>query len=402
MTIAREAGARGEWRYAVAFFGAHLSFIPLFALLLPRRVAAVAPDQAIALLSILLLVGGITASIAHIVAGRFSDRWLRRHDNRRGVIAIGLVALACAQLLLAFATSEAALLVAIVAFQLGLNVLFAPLGALLADHVADARKGRVAGWLNATLPLSSLGTALAAFLFPSDGPGGFLMIAGIGGLAVLPLLLGWPLGRVADRDAPGPTARTAASPDLRGDYVRLWCARLLIQLGAAFVINYFFLYLVQREPGRDASSLTGMLAALATVLSFASAIAAGHWTDRQGRRRAPMIVAALACAIGLLAIAISPPWPVVVTGFILFHVGLIAFLSVDSAMVTQLLASHERRGELLGFMNLTNTLPAIVVPALTLLSVRSNAIPDWPVAFAGAGALALAAAAILGRIKTIS
>ena len=91
----------------------------------------------------------------------------------------------------------------------------------------------------------------------------------------------------------------------------------------------------------------------------------------------------------------------VVAAFVLFHVGLTAFLSVDSAMVAQLLSNNERRGELLGFMNLTNTVPSILVPALTLLSVRSNPVPDWSIAFAVAGVLAIAAAAILSRIRTI-
>lgn len=401
MTAAAAKRPRGEWRYAAALFGAHLSFIPLFALLLPRRVAAVAPDQAIVLLSTLLLVGGVAASIAHIVAGRFSDRWLASHDNRRGVIAAGLVALVAAQAMLAIAVSPAMLLAAIVIFQLALNLMFAPLGALLADHVADARKGRVAGLLNATLPLSSLGTALAAFLYPRDGPGGFLLVAGIGALAVLPLLIGWPFGRIADRDMQALTARSVAGADLRADYARLWIARLLVQLGAAFVINYFFLYLVQRRAVDEASTLMGLLAAIATILSVASALGAGHWTDRRGARRPPMIIASIASAAGLLAIASGPTLEITVAGFILFHVGLTAFLAVDSAMVTQLLATHARRGELLGFMNLTNTVPAILVPALTLLSVRANAMPDWSLAFAAAAAAALAAAMILSRIRTI-
>ena len=70
-------------------------------------------------------------------------------------------------------------------------------------------------------------------------------------------------------------------------------------------------------------------------------------------------------------------------------------------MVTQLLSTHERRGELLGVMNLTNTVPSIIVPALALLSLRSNVGPDWSNAFMLAGMLALGAAAILSRIKTV-
>jgi MFS family permease len=176
---------------------------------------------------------------------------------------------------------------------------------------------------------------------------------------------------------------------------------LLVQLGAAFVINYFFLYLLDRHPARDASRLIGGLAVLATILSFASALAAGYWSDRSGRRRPPMIAASLACAGGLMMMALDPTWPFQAAAFVLFHVGLMAFLAVDSAMVTQLLSGSDRRGELLGLMNLTNTLPAIVVPALTLLSIRTRAVPDWPIAFALAGSLALAASAILSRIRTI-
>lgn len=392
---------RGELRYAIAFFGTHLAFIPLFALLLPRRVAAIDLDHAIRLLSVLLLVGGITASVAHIAAGRWSDRWLKRRGSRRGLIAIGLAAVAGAQLVLAVAVSEAALIGALILFQLALNLMFAPLGALLADHVADRRKGRVAGWLNATLPLASVGTALAAFLFPHDGPGGFVFIAAISGVALLPLLLGWSFGPVAASDAAKAVMHSPTSADERADYVRLWCARLLIQLGAAFVINYFFLYLVERENAHDASRLIGSLAALAAILSFTSALAAGYWSDRSGRRRPPMIVATLGCATGLLAMATNPQWPVVVIAYILFHVGLTAFLSVDLAMVTQLLSRSERRGELLGVMNLTNTLPSILVPALTLLSIRAESVPHWSISFAIVGMLALAATGILSRIKTI-
>ena len=177
---------------------------------------------------------------------------------------------------------------------------------------------------------------------------------------------------------------------------------MFIQLGAAFVINYFFLYLVERASAPAASRMMGSLAALATILSVASAIAAGHWSDHSGQRRPTMMAAALACATGLFGIAASGLWPVVVASFILFHVGLTAFLSVDSAMVTQLLATHRRRGELLGVMNLTNTIPSILVPAIALLSVRPNVLPDWSIAFALAGMLALAAAAILSRIRSIS
>jgi len=392
---------RSGLRYATAFLGAHIAFLPLFALLLPRRVEALDPGNAIRLLSMLVLAGGITASVAHIAAGRWSDRWLVRRGNRRGLIAIGLVALTLSQIALAFATSDKALFAGMIAFQIALNLMFAPLGALLADHVPDSRKGRIAGWLNATLPLASLATGLAALLFSRDGPGGFLFVAGLSVAAILPLILRWPFGRIVEPARIDDHAPARRSSRVRTDYLLMWGARLLVQLGAAFMINYFYLYLASRMPAADVSHRLGSLAIVATCVSFASAIGAGHWSDRSGLRRAPMIIAAVTCALGLVMLAMEPAWPMTIVAFVLFHTGLTAFLSVDSAMVSELLGDSDRRGELLGFMNLTNTFPSIIIPLLALSSLRVSEIPDWPRAFALAAILALVAAGLLSRIRSI-
>ena len=391
---------RGHLSYPLAFLGSHLSFIPLFALLLPRRVAAVDPDNAVRLLSVLLLVGGLTASVAHIAAGRWSDEWLKRHGSRRGLILIGLTLLVLAQIGIGIAHTAWTLLLAIIGFQLCLNVMFAPLGALLSDYVPDERKGRVAGMLNASLPLASLGTGLAAFLFPRDDAGAFLLVSFLIAVTVLPLLVRWPFAGVI----PAPD-QPQENSDLRAgaiaDYVRVWTARLLIQLGAAFVINYFYLYLAGRTAASEATEQMGVLAIAATLASLGSAILAGRWSDASERRRPPMLAAALACAVGLAALAFQPPWTATIAAFVLFHVGLAAFLSVDSAMVTQLIARSDRRGELLGWMNLTNTLPAIIVAILALSASGPHTRLDWSAAFSIAALLSIGGFALVARIRTI-
>ena len=393
-------GSKGESLYALAFLGAHLSFMPLFTLLLPRRVEAIDPARPVQSLSLLLLVGGITASLAHIAAGRWSDRWLLAHGNRRALIGIGLALLLGALLGLAVARSVPALMVAIVAFQITLNLMFAPLGALLADHVPDERKGRVAGWLNASLPLSNAGTFLAAALFPADGSGGFLVVLALVAATVLPLVARWPFGAIiahGEAAATGPLGQQA-----RRDFVRIWLARLAIQIGAAFIISYFYLYLGSRFGGETASRRMALLAMLTLMAAFVSAIAAGHWTDARQRRRPPMIVAAASTALGLALLATGPNWALLAAGYIAFHVGLTAFLSVDSAMVSQLLGPSERRGELLGYMNLTNTLPAIVVPAVGLVAGDQATLVPWPMLFAAGSLLSLVAAILVARVRSVA
>ena len=75
--------------YGLAFLGVHLAFMPLLVLLLPRRVEMLAGENAASVLSLLLLIGGVVAGIANIIAGAVSDKWYARFGTRRGLIAIG-------------------------------------------------------------------------------------------------------------------------------------------------------------------------------------------------------------------------------------------------------------------------------------------------------------------------
>lgn len=399
--IRRAFGQGGaDLLYALAFLGAHLAFMPLFVLLLPRRVEAVAGAQSVQVLSVLLLVGGLSASVAHIAAGAFSDRWFARRGRRRGPIAIGVAAVAATYVGLAYARSPISLGGALIAFQLALNLMFAPLGALLADHIDDARKGRVAAMMNIALPVSGAGTALIAALFPTDGAAGFLTVAALAVAAVIPLLVWWPFQSIA---APAAGAPEQGSGIALKDYGLVWGARLMMQLGASFLLNYFYLFLASQPDlaGTLASRALGALAGLAAVASIIAALAAGLWSDREARRRRPMIAGSLLVALAFGLLAAGGNWPVWMVGYVLFNAGLTAFLSVDSALVAQLVSGHSRRGELLGYMNLTNTIPAVLVPMLTLTALEVRDGFAWPLGFAAAGALALGACALVAQVKAI-
>ena len=398
MTTSR---ARFEALYALAFLGVHLAFMPLFVLLLPRRVAAIEPDDSVSTLSLLLLVGGIAASAGHIAAGHLSDRRLARHGSRRAVIAAGLVLLLASYAGLALARSAPALAITIVFYQLALNLMFAPLGALITDYVENARKGRVAGWMNLALPLSSSGIAVVGFLFADDGWKAFALVAIMVAITVLPLLIAWPVGPLLDaaerpRDRPA-TARRIA------DFRLAWAARLCVQFGAFGVTSYLFLY-VQTAGGSatDPSRAVAVLSSAALVIALGATLLSGYASDWLYRRRVPVAIAAIACAIALGGLATFPVFAVIVGLYALFHFGLAAFIAIDTALVAQLVAGLTNRGTLLGFMNLANTLPAIVLPAMAL-AVAGVVAPGqmlggmlWILA---AGAL-LAAAAML-RIRSV-
>src|SRR3546814_3539149 len=77
------------------------------------------------------------------------------------------------------------------------------------------------------------------------------------------------------------------------------------------------------------------------------------------------MLATIVTAGGLLVMALFPEWPSAVAGYGLFAIGSAVFLGLHSAYAMQILPSPAHRGRDLGILNLTNTLPALLGPALT-------------------------------------
>lgn len=355
--------------YILANFGAHVAFMPLLVLLLPRRVEALAPEQPIILLSQLLLVGGLTASIANILAGDFSDRWLARYSNRRGPIAIGLACLLASYAFFAGAQDAPSLFWAIVLFQISLNIMFAPLGALLADHIPDKRKGWIAGWLNMGLPLSGIVITGLGKFGGVDAAWPFAFVALVLALTIMPLVVAWPRD-LSLITRPIEAVHDAALP--RRDFALAWIARLSIQSGAAVIISYLYLYVdsvarnAENFVAQTTSSGVALLSLVATVVSLAAGILAGRWSDHKGSRKRPLIFSALLVATAFAILSWGADWWFILMAYALFTTALTAFLSVDSALVAQLVSGHPRRATFLGLMNLTNTLPAVIAPGIAL------------------------------------
>jgi|GEM_PF-929081 len=404
--------------YALATFGVHLAYAPLLSLLLPRRIVSIAPDHAAVTTSLVVLIGAVTASLAHILAGWFSDGWRRRHGNRRAPIALGLVLTVVALAGLGVARQVSTIIVGLVVFQCALNLLFGPLGALLIDHFADRAKGRVAALTNLAMPLASLGTGAVALAFPNHGAFSnngafsnqgampFVAIAVVVGMSVAPLVIAWPFAQ-AEREPVVNKAGLPRSVQHRADLVRAGCARALVQAGAAFVMTYFYLFLVRHParagllPGQSTDVLYGRLVVTSTIVVLVVTMLAGHWSDRRGRRRAPMIAGALVTALALMLLQGGNGW-VLLVGYGLFQAGLIAYLALDAALVAQLLHGHARPGEVLGYMNLANTAPSILVPLIVLMVSGGTADALWRPGFTAAAVCCVVAALLVARIRTMA
>lgn len=90
-----------------------------------------------------------------------------------------------------------------------------------------------------------------------------------------------------------------------------------------------------------------------------------HFLNKLKQRKVPIFIASLLFGAAVLIPLVSPS----ATGMIIFGavsgLGLGAFLSVDTALMTEILPSEDARGKDLGILNTANTVPGIVAPLVT-------------------------------------
>ncbi|MGK6325286.1 MFS transporter [Sphingomonas sp. DT-51] len=348
--------------FALAYAGGVIGYLPLLTLLLPLKIHAVAGAARIPLLSLAAILGAIAASAGNVLFGWLSDRSLARGGGRRRWIAGGLVATIASYALVAAAQSATAIVLAIMAFQLAINAVLAPLLPIMADEIADERKGLAAGLL-------ALGNPAAAFvsaLLVSDET-----IADATRLALIPLVVALallPLLLLRGAAASSPPALAHAPRLPRRDLLIAAAARLLMQLANAALSLYLLYVFESVAPGERPLLLArqvGTLLTICYVIPLPLALLVGRWSDRVGRRQPFLVGAGIVAVAGLVAMALAGDTTSAAVGFATYSVGSAVFLALHSAFALQLLPDPRWRGRDLGLLNLTNTLPALIGPLMT-------------------------------------
>lgn len=390
-----DARRSGPWLllFALAWGGGVIAYTPLLTLLLPLKLG-LAPGDKVATLSLVTMVGALTASVANVAAGALSDRWTSRRHGRRPWIVAGLIATAAGYVAVALSSGLFGVLGAIVVFQIGLNLLLAPLAALAADEVPDAQKGALGGLMGATYPLGAL--AGVAVMAVPDNLGRLAMGFGLAAAAILPFLI---FARRAARLEP---IVAEARPHGRRNLLAVWLARLLVQIAGgvmfAFSLYYFETVRVGGAPltSDEAAGRLAWLMGLAAVLTAPVSIGLGQLSDRLAARRAILQMLTLVVAGVLVLLALLPVWPIAAAAYVLFAIAQAVFLALQQTYVMQLLPTPQHRGRDLGLLNLTNTLPSILGPALAFVLISGGGFRGLMLVLAG---LAVVAGVLMGRVR---
>lgn len=393
---------RQSWRfvilYALAVAGGSASYAPFLTIVLPRRVLDLADTQAVQVLSSIALVGAISASLANILFGWLSDR---THDRKRW-IAGGLAVSSGLLVSMRFVETVPQLLAMMFAWQAALNMMLGPLSAWAGDCIPDEQKGTLGGLLSLAPGIGALAGALVTIPGLAGPDGRLVLIAALVCALVLPvLLLGRPIPMphlMEDRMSRPAAAEPAqlARPAF-AMVSRMWLARLLVQIAEAALFAFLLLWL----SGIDRRLTDNNVATIFTVTLFGSvpvAMAAGRWSDRAGRPIRPLLVATACGAAGLVIMAASRSTNAAIAGYCLFGISAAVFLALHTSQTLRVLPRASRRGRDLGLFNLTNTIPSLMMPALSLALIPAFGFQALFFALAG---LVAAAGLLLasGRLR---
>lgn len=392
---AADPGVRGQsgrflLLYALALAGGAIAYVPFLTILMPMRVADLAGEAQVAWLAYATFAGAVAASLTNILFGWLSDRT----QQRRPWIVAGLAGSSVLLLLFPQVATLPTLIVWLVAWQSALNMMLAPLVAWAGDSVPDHQKGMLGGLIAVSPAAGALATTFVTIPGLASPVERLWLVAGLVLLCVLPALaLGAPR-RFPELVAPR-AADTPPDPMQSPALVRMWLARLLIQISEAALFAFLYFWFRTVDSALDDARIAQVFGVV-LLCSIPVSVVAGRWSDRAGRPFLPLPVAATAAATGLVLMALAGSTFAAIASYALFGLAATVFLSLHSAQTLRVLPRPERRGFHLGLFNLTNTTPSLVMPWMVVVIEPAFGFSGLFVALA---LCALAAAGLLATIR---
>ena len=406
----RRVGKRWIALIALANLGLYLGYFGPITVLLPNQVQAIAgPAHKVAVLGLVTGIGAAVAMISNPVAGALSDRTTSRFGRRHPWTVCGALAGAAALVLLAGQHAIAGVIIAWCLAQAGLNAMQASVTAGVPDHVPVTQRGLVSGWIG--LP-QTVGVVLAVVLVTVvvTGNAGYVLIAAVVLACALPFALTTPDPPLL-RSARPPFAWRAfarsfwLSPRRYPDFAWAWLTRFAVNLGNAMALLYLLYFLRDKIhysrlfPGQKAEDGLLVLILIYTVAVVLTAVTGGVISDRTGRRKLPVTVAGLVMAVPAVMLALWPSWPVAIASAAIMGLGFGVYLSVDQALVTQVLPSAAARAKDLGIINIANSGPQVLAPAIAAPLVSQ--LGGYPTLFLSVAVITVLGSAFVWKIRSV-
>jgi MFS family permease len=342
-------------KLSVYWFGILTIWGGLNNIILPSRIEDIDKANAGTLLAIINGAAVLMAIVVQPTIGMISDYTVTRWGRRKPYIVIGATLDVVFLIGLALSQTYLMILVFLVLLQFSSNFAQGPFQGYVPDLVPAKQVATASGLMGVMIVMGQIAGIGVATL----GLGGGLVLATIG-LGLIELATAIVLVTSVREGSGAPprpgswlkVAGSAWGTDILKESNVLWLLLVrLLFLGAVNATN-LGLYYFQRSHGmseKEAGSVLFIATLIVGVATASAAFPGARLSDRFGRRA--MIWAACAIAAsGMLLVAVAPsPW-LAIGAFLPFGIGVGIFLSVDWALMTDVIPK-ETTGRYMGILN---------------------------------------------------
>lgn len=388
--------------FVLAWFGVTLALGTISGAAIPKALAFLDDEAKGANLSLVAALGGVVVLIITPLFGRLSDRTLSRFGMRRPWMLGGAVVALAGVVLLSLGEGLVATVIGWCVVQMGFGATNMAVHALLADQIPARIRARVAAAVSVSGGLALIVGAQIVAALPNDARWTWFAVPGLIG-AVLSTALVFTLRDIV-RVEPAPPLRLAdilstywLNPVRYRDFFWAWACRLLVTMSIVSVSTYLLFFIIDHLgiPKEEASGVQANTLIVFTAGNIVMTVLFGWISDRTGRRKPIVLVSSLLSAVGLGVAILAPDVSMFMVGIFIVGAAQGAYVSVDIALMTEVLPSFDEAGKDLGIVSLSYQLPQLLVPivAVPLLAIGGgenyHALYIAAIVFAALGGLAV-------------
>lgn len=372
-TSDRIIGQKQRWWFlpllVLSWFGSAVVYGAISGASIPKLLTLWGPGTKETNLAIVSAIGGVVVMIVTPLFGRLSDRTTSAWGMRKPWFLGGMIVGSLGVLIQAFATSLWLLVLGWCITQIGYGAVAMANHTLLADQIPQRIRARVAAATSVGAGFATVASAAIVATLPLDQSWSWFVVPGtVGILTTLPMLFGYRDAVRKDRPASLRLAEIASTywlnPRVYRDFGWAWLSRFFMTMSILSVALYLF-FLVVETLGYSVEAAGGVQTTALAFFFVGNVVATiffGWLSDRLGKRKIIVWTSGIISALGVLMLMISPDMTMFLVAITVVGFAQGAYISVDVALMTEVLPSFKDAGKDLGIVALAYQLPQVLAP----------------------------------------
>ena len=349
-------------------------------------------------------VGALVSLVANPLIGLLSDRTCSRFGRRHPWTLAGATLGAIGLLVLASADNVGVMILGWCLVSAGLNGMLATLTSAIPDRVPVDQRAHTGGLIGISQMLGTvLGAVLVTVLITSL-PGGYIACAVVVVLGAIAFVLRTPDAVLPAAFRPAAKVRDVLaslriSPREHPDFAWAWACHFMVGTGNSLGTLFLLFFLRDAVHLEDPDTGLLIMMGLYGVALIGGAVAAGHFSDRSGRRKPFVLAAVVVMALASLILVFWQNWTAALIASPLLGVGFGAYMAVALAILTSVLPAAEDRAKDLGVVNIANSLPQVVAPLVATVLLAH--LGGYRALFAASAVATIVAGFLITRVRSV-